>query len=613
MNIRKFAIAGMCCLTAAIPAFSADIEFSYAEGELSRFGTKKTENYDVAIRLFDPGFTGNTIKGISVPVCTEGISNVRLWLSTELKIETIDGKRVNVADIMETPATVSADGIASVELETPYVITDGGVYVGYSFDIDELTDATMYPVMTGAGSNPDGLYMHTERTYRKWVDFASEFQLCSCLTVNLETPDYENAAGISELPLERAMIGEPFTQKVIVANHGTQPVSSVEYSYTIENKTGEGTMVFDVPIPAQYNSKATFDVLMPAVDNQGQTDFTVTITKVNGVDNPDLTASAHGIVNVVSVVPVHRAVMEEYTGTWCGFCVRGFAAMEALNDLYPQDFIALAYHNKDPMAITSSYPSSFEGFPYSFIDRSIGCDPYFGVSGDNFGIQNVWLSCSETLAPAAVEVTAEWDGDDNIKVNAVTTFIEVPQSTYALAYYLVEDDMYGDTKSWMQSNYYANGKYGGAENYIPEMKQFVEGEAYVAGLRFDDVVVMTSNMRGIEGSLDGIEMDVPLTYEYSFNAISEAPNIYGTPVVQDKSKLRAVVLVLDTATGRIVNAAKTGYIYGASVEGINASVEVTGVEYYDLNGLRCLNPADGIFVRVTRLSDGSVRTSKVIL
>ena len=189
----------------------------------------------------------------------------------------------------------------------------------------------------------------------------------------------------------------------------------------------------------------------------------------------------------------------------------------------------------------------------------------------------------------------------------------MPQSTYALAYYLVEDDMYGDTKSWLQSNYYANGQYGGAENYIPEMKQFVEGESYVAGLRFDDVVVMTSNMRGIEGSLDGIEMDVPLTYEYSFNAVSEAPNIYGTPVVQDKSKLRAVVLVLDTATGYIVNAAKTGYIGSTSVEGINASVEVTGVEYYDLNGMRCLNPADGIFVRVTRLSDGSVRTSKVVL
>ncbi|MBD5312440.1 MAG: hypothetical protein HDS13_09860 [Bacteroides sp.] len=612
MNIRKFALAGIGCLTAVIPAFSADIEFSYAEGDTSRFGTKKTENYDVAIRLFDPGFTGNTIKGFSVPVCTEGISNVRLWLSTELKIETVGDKRVNVVDIVEVPVTVGEDGIASVELETPYVITDGGVYVGYSFDIDELTDATMYPVMTGAGSNPDGLYMHTERTYRKWVDFASDFQLCSCLTVNLETPDYENAAGISDMPLVRAMIGEPFTQSVVIANHGTQPINSIDYSYIIEDKTGDGSIVLDVPVPAQYNSKGTVEIPMPAVGSQGQVDFTITVTKVNGIDNPDLTASANGIVNVLSVVPIHRAVMEEYTGTWCGFCVRGFAAMEALNDLYPQDFIALAYHNKDPMAIMSSYPNSFDGFPYSFIDRTIGCDPYFGTSGSNFGIQKVWLTRCESLAPAAVNVTADWDNDDTIKVSAVTTFIEVPQSAYALAYYLVEDDMHGDSKNWLQSNYYANGSNGSADKFIPEMRQFVEGESYVAGLKFDDVVVMTSNMRGIEGSLDGVEMDVPFEHEYSFEAISEALNVYGNPVVQDKSKLRAVVLLLDTATGQIVNAAKTGYIYGASVENVDGSAEVTGIEYYDMTGLRCLNPSDGIFIRLTRMSDGSVRTSKVV-
>ena len=125
-------------------------------------------------------------------------------------------------------------------------------------------------------------------------------------------------------------------------------------------------------------------------------------------------------------------------------------------------------------------------------------------------------------------------------------------------------------------------------------------------------MVMTSNMRGIEGSLDGVEMDVPFEHEYSFEAISEALNVYGNPVVQDKSKLRAVVLLLDTATGQIVNAAKTGYIYGASVENVDGSAEVTGIEYYDMTGLRCLNPSDGIFIRLTRMSDGSVRTSKVV-
>lgn len=603
----------MCCLGAAIPSFSADIEFSYADGETNRFGTKKTENYDVAIRLFDPGFVGNVIKGFNVPVCREGISNVRMWLSTELKIETIDNKRVNVADVVEVPAVVSEDGIASVMLDDPYTITEKGIYVGYSFDIDELTDATMYPVMTGQGSNPDGLYMHTERSYRKWVDFASEYQLCSCLTVNLETPDYENAVGISDIPLQRAMIGESFTQSVVIANHGTQPVNSVDYTYTIEGNTGSGTIVFDVPIPAQYNSKETIMIEIPAINAKGQIEFTVSIPKVNGVDNPDPTATAKGAVNVLSVVPVHRAVMEEYTGTWCGYCVRGFAAMECLNKLYPQEFIALAYHNKDPMTITNSYPSSVSGFPYAYIDRAIGCDPYLGVTGSGFDMERVWLAQCEELAPAAIDVEAQWDGDDSIVVTATATFIEVPQSTYSLAYYLVEDGMHGEGRSWRQANYYANGEYGGADLYIPEMKKFVEGEDYVEGLEFDDVVVMISNMYGVEGSLDGVEMEVPTTHNYSFEAISEAKNVYGAPVVQDKSKLRAVVLLLDTATGKIVNAAKTGYLENNSVESISQSAEVVSVEYYDMTGVKCAYPTNGIFIRMETLSDGSLRTSKVIM
>ena len=611
MNISKNVLAGIFCLMAGVPAFSAVVDFTYAEGEESRFGTRKTENYDVAIRLYAPGFVGNKITAIKVPVCESGISDVRLWLSKELKIETVDGKRVNVPDVVEVSAHVE-NGVASVTLDDAYTITDAGIYVGYSFNLDELTDETEYPLLVAQGTNPDGLYMHTERSYRKWVPFAEEFQLCSRLSVTLETPDMENAAGISVLPVTRAMVNEPFDQQVVIANHGKQPIGSVDYTYEIAGKTGNGSHVFDVPVPASYNSKGAFDITMPAVSDKGQIELAVKITKVNGVDNPDANASAKGYVNVLSVVPVHRAVMEEYTGTWCGYCVRGFAAMERLNSLYKEDFIGLAYHNKDPMAVTSSYPSSVSGFPYSYIDRAVGCDPYYGEPVADFGIEATWLGRCAELTPAAVDVKAEFTGANAIEVKSYTTFIEVPRSSYAMAYYIVEDGMTGKTSGWRQNNYFSDQRQGSAEEFIPEMEKFVNGDDPMRGLKFDDVVVMMSNMKGVAGSLDGIKVDEEFEHTFTFEAIDQAFNQYGDPVIQDKTKLRAVVLLIDTETGYIVNAAKTGYITGTGVESILENPEVVATEYYDLTGRRIMKPEKGIFIKAERRSDGSVKSTKVV-
>ena len=36
-------------------------------------------------------------------------------------------------------------------------------------------------------------------------------------------------------------------------------------------------------------------------------------------------------------------------------------------------------------------------------------------------------------------------------------------------------------------------------------------------------------------------------------------------------------------------------------------------EYYNLSGVRVASPQQGIFVNVSRMADGSVRTSKLIL
>ena len=50
----------------------------------------------------------------------------------------------------------------------------------------------------------------------------------------------------------------------------------------------------------------------------------------------------------------------------------------------------------------------------------------------------------------------------------------------------------------------------------------------------------------------------------------------------------------------------------SSVGSITTSGDVASIEYYDLNGLRLSAPAEGINIRRTVYTDGTIMTDKVI-
>ena len=55
-------------------------------------------------------------------------------------------------------------------------------------------------------------------------------------------------------------------------------------------------------------------------------------------------------------------------------------------------------------------------------------------------------------------------------------------------------------------------------------------------------------------------------------------------------------------------------IWDSAVEGVNADANVVGEVYYNLQGVRVIEPAKGqVAIRVATLSDGSVRASKVVV
>lgn len=592
---------------AGFSANAAEVEFSYTYGaeDFENVGTTKAETYDVAIRITDPSLVGSKIKAFNVPIPeTDLISNISVWASKALTLD----KKVNVPDIASFEASAE-NGAISFTFPEMIEIPEGGLYVGYTFTVDSKDDLTAHPVTVAGKPCEDGLYMHTTRTYLKWKAYSSTLGASSAITVTLDGDFQANALGVMSVTDPFATPGETATLKTTLVNHGAEPVSSIEYTV---GGIGDDTVLkysFEEPVSLSFGQSFVADLpfVAPTVCDEYPLDFK--LTKVNGDDNKDISNSGNALLLVLTEVPVHKPLMEEYTGLWCGYCPRGFAGLERMNNLYPDDFVAISYHNADAMERTSAFPSSIPGFPAGWIDRLYSVDAYYGDDYDSFfGIEPFWLNIKNQFTPAVVNGSAEEAEDGSITVKSDIMFAKSVNGSYKVAYVIVADGLYDE--SWGQANNFAGQK---PSNFVPEMEKFCKGGRSYYGLVFDDVYAAGSNLFGEASSLiENVEKDKVYTHEYSF-AADAGMSTQKYNLFLNAKELHAVIILLDE-NGAVVNTNKVpvfGHKSGVNaVENGNAEVSA---EYFDLSGRSVANPSNGIFVKVATLEDGSKVTTKVVL
>jgi thiol-disulfide isomerase/thioredoxin len=209
--------------------------------------------------------------------------------------------------------------------------------------------------------------------------------------------------------------------------------------------------------------------------------------------------------------PDKYVVIEEKTGTWCGYCPSGAVAMHNLEESEDK-FIGIAIHNGDPMA-NSYYDSQstslpdFSGYPYAAADRVVGA--HAASSQSSFNARK-----SETpSASVSVEGTVE-AGMMTIKVTV--EFFQAVSGDWRIAAVVTENHVTGSGSGYDQSNYYsgdAPGSLEGAgldwtveENPVPAEKMIYD---HVARLIADD------QYGGVEGSLP-LECANGSIHDYTF-------------------------------------------------------------------------------------------------
>lgn len=242
-------------------------------------------------------------------------------------------------------------------------------------------------------------------------------------------------------------------------------------------------------------------------------------------------------------------VIEEATGTWCGWCVHGIVAMNQLEELYPDSFIGLSIHGDDAYVADSYAPflQRIAGYPFAIINRSFSCGTKPGEMltaynamasmGDAEGVAKIVDAHYTDTQCSAVEVTVE------------TRFAKShTNEDFRLAFVVVEDSIRDH-----QTNFYAggaNGEMGGFETMS------------------DNPYVYLRHVARLIDSYDGIPGSVPAkitagkTYTYT--------RTITMPKVKMRRRVSLVVLLLRDGGVSIVNANRRRNIDSYVPDGIRA-------------------------------------------
>ena len=578
--------------------------------EVKYFGTAKKESFDVAMLLADKYTKGKKIETIKVPFPKNAeIGNVKIWLTKKLTLE----NKKNVADVMSLDATMD-DSTAIVKFATPYTIDSDTLYIGYSFDVVELTERTQLPISLINEKGVQGLWTHSSRTYRSWLDKSTYG--CSAMQVELSGFNANDAyfEGFKDY-YNQVNIATPINLTLL--NRGYNGIKSIDYSYSVGDKKVSDRLTLDAPIPACLNASTEFTVTLPAIEAKGKYPVTFSIDKVNGEANSEV-ATANSTMAIYNKLPKHRPVMEEFTGTWCGNCARGWIGLEVMTRLHP-DFIALAYHSGDVMQVIDQkqflgFDTENPAYPMANIDRVYtDIDPYYGADMTPFGIEEIWKKQAEILAPASLETEAAFTPDGNdIKAKAILEFPEAANDAdkYSVEFVLVTDGLHGEGQAWEQSNYLEENEKG--DYPFPEADIFFAGSSSIPNMHYNDVVVATTRLRdGLIKLPAKVEAEKAFCIEGTITEVDSIKNMANYPVIQDSKNLRIVALLLNEK-GQIVNGAQakvTGY-ETTGIRNINTKAAEADVPaIYNLQGHRLQTMQKGL--NIIRTKDG--KTKKVML
>lgn len=529
-------------------------------------------------------------------------------------------------------------GPISIKLPKPLTIGSDGAIVGYSFD-GKSSDT---PVVLAGSSNEDGgfLFQFEDDGKRNFMSFAGIFGQSSTINVGMDVSDCEaNDAAVQAGSESTTLINTAQQYPFYITNNSAKPINQITYTITIDNEEGE-VQTLDLNSPIESMATASLP-LKKSFEDEGVHTIELKVSKVNGNDNVNKNTSASYSIIALEKAADRVSVVEEQTGTWCGWCPRGHVGLELLNKKLGDKVITLAGHfsgdetTVDPMNIYQLTNNSTQaeayadygwvtmqlssmlgsgGFPGAMFDRLIAADPYVGINttkGKNgtyeFSADALVKTIQEQIpSEADFSMTATWADDKNtdIKVDLTTTFNydRFGEFPYGVAFVLSENGMTGKGATWKQTNYYSKllGAQGASDYNNPDMSAWFKGGSYVS-TTYDNVVVQAWNPLGNAAIVDKSKTDIVKGEGISFNTTLNV----NSDLIQNYDNLTLSALLVNLKSYAVVNAAKV--VLGkcaAGIEDVNSEANNNVVSRYNVNGMHINGAQKGL--NIVKLANGKV-------
>lgn len=369
---------------------------------------------------------------------------------------------------------------------------------------------------------------------------------------------------------------EPFHLNINVSTGLDAPITSYTLTYICN---GEET-IMDYPDaqlqPGSFTSLAMPEALGPATEGE-QMEVKVILQHADARIEADATI----------VAAQKRCVVEEGTGTWCGWCVRGIVAMEQMAERFTDQFLGVAVHNSDIMTV-NAYDSGLSGYcgsvsyPFSIIDRNVS------TIGDPAQMEQQIVEALSQPVQAAITAEVDYLASDSSILcvhNEVILSHQTGDDIYRIGYILTEDDVHvPDDFLYAQHNSYANGsngEMGGYENYgsyIPASEMF-----------YQHVGRYASSVTGISGSLP---QDLPSGVLTPFDSQIHLPDNILQP-----GKCRLISYIYNLTKGQIENAVSTALPkIETGIEAIHTDLSSKCSSAFNIHGQRTEQRSGLLFI-----------------
>lgn len=256
---------------------------------------------------------------------------------------------------------------------------------------------------------------------------------------------------------------------------------------------------------------------------------------------------SHAQENDLPALEYRRVVVaEELTATWCGYCPRGIVGMADMKAKYPDSFIGIAVHdysyNYDPMGVRGYADGLYRYFtslPKVLVNRQRSGDPFYNL-------ESMYKQEMAEPVTSAVALSVSYaDESKNILSATIRTkfAFAVEDARYAYAVVVLENEVKGTASGYAQTNNFSGkndpiGNFGSLPSTVPASQMVYQD---VARTIFPTFEGMEENL------LSKFEKDEEISLTYDLEVPGNVVN---------KDNMEVVVLLIDSSTGEIVNAAK---------------------------------------------------------